>query len=123
MYATAAISWLGFLVHNVADLADQTFLSPEVLWPSLITAVLLVVYVTGLRRTAEIGLHIGAALNLVGGAHSVLPLPILPFEPEQSVRHYSFHLLYAGTQLPLLVVSSRLATSRSPLSQHPRRTD
>jgi len=34
---------------------------------------------------------------------SVLPLPVLPFTPEQSLRHYSFHVLYAATQVPLLV--------------------
>ena len=114
VFAAAAISWLGFLVHNVADLPDQTFLSPETLWPSLITGALLVVYSAGLRRAAGIGLLIWATLNLVGGALSVLPLPMLPFEPEQTLRHYSFHLLYAATQIPLIVVSFRLAQGRSP---------
>lgn len=113
VYAAAAISWLGFLVHNVADLPGQTFLSPETFWPSLITGTLLIAYATGLRRVAGIGLLIWATLNLVGGALSVLPLPLLPFEPEQTVRHYSFHLLYAATQIPLLVVSWRLARRRS----------
>lgn len=112
IYAAAAISWLGFLVHNVADLPGQTLISPETLWPSLITAALLGVYSAGLRRVAGIGLAIWATLNLVGGALSVLPLPILPFEPEQTLRHYSFHLLYAATQIPLLVVSARLALGR-----------
>lgn len=109
VYAAAVISWLGFLVHNVADLPGQTLLSPETLWPSVVTAALLVVYAAGLRRVAAIGLLIWAALNLVGGVLSVLPLPVLPFEPEQSLRHYSFHVLYAATQIPLIVVSVRLA--------------
>ena len=47
-----------------------------------------------------------ALLNLLGGAVlSVLPLPFLPFVPEQSLRHYSFHLLYGLTQVPLIVAA------------------
>lgn len=42
--------------------------------------------------------------NLAGGFATVLPLPVLPFKPEQSLRHYMFHLLYALTQLPLLLL-------------------
>ena len=117
VYAATTISWLGFLVHNVADLPGQTFLSPETLWPSLITVALLGIYSAGLKRVAGIGLAIWATLNLVGGALSVLPLPILPFEPEQTLRHYSFHLLYAATQVPLLVLSSQLALGRPRLTQ------
>ena len=106
---TPAISWLGFLVHNVADLPDQTFLSPETLWPSVVIGALLVVYAAGLERIAGFGLLIWSTLNLAGGILTVLPLPLLPFEPEQTLRHYSFHVLYAGTQIPLLLVSWRLA--------------
>jgi hypothetical protein len=32
MSAAATISWLGFLVHNVADLPGQTLLSPKPPW-------------------------------------------------------------------------------------------
>lgn len=47
-----------------------------------------------------------ALLNLLGGAVlSVLPLPFLPFVPEQSLRHYSFHLPYGLTQVPLIVAA------------------
>lgn len=41
---------------------------------------------------------------LIGGFLSVLPLPIFPIEPVQSVPHYQSHLAYAASQLPLLVV-------------------
>lgn len=111
VYAAAAVSWLGLLVHNVADLPDQTLLSPETLWPSLVLISLLASYAAGLRRSAGIGLAIWALLNLLGGAVSVLPLPLLPFTAEQTLRHYSFHLLYAATQIPLLVVSWQRATA------------
>lgn len=108
VYAAAAISWLGFLVHNVADLPGQTLLSPETLWPTLVTGALLVVLRVGARRVAAVGLAVWAGLNLVGGALTVLPLPFLPFVPEQSLRHYSFHVVYAVTQVPLLVASIHL---------------
>jgi hypothetical protein len=108
--AATVIAWFGLLVHNVADLPDQTLVSPETLGPTLVFAVLLVVHAAGLVRLAGIGLFGWALLNLVGGTLSVLPLPVLPFEPEQTLRHYSFHLVYAASQLPLIVVSYRLAT-------------
>ena len=111
--AAAAISSLGFLVHNVADLPGQTLLSPETLVPSLVTAALVIAYAAGWRRVAAVGLLVWATLNLVGGALSVLPLPVLPFEPEQTLRHYSFHALYALTQIPLMVVSVRLVLGRA----------
>ena len=119
VYAAATISWLGFLVHNVADLPGQTLLSPETLVPSLVTAVLVAAYAVGWRRVAAVGLLVWAILNLVGGSLSVLPLSVLPFEPEQTVRHYSFHVLYAVTQIPLIVVSARLVLGRS-LSEPPK---
>jgi hypothetical protein len=112
MYAVAAIAWLGFVVHNVADLPGQTLISNETLWPTVFTAVLLVLYAFGPRRAATIGLLAWATLHFVGGIVSVLPLPFLPFAPDQTLRHYSFHLLYAVTQLPLVVVSWQSLRSR-----------
>lgn len=108
MLAVAAISWLGLVAHNVADLPGQTLASTESLIPGLVLAALLVLYRLGPRRLGAGALFAWAVLNLVGGGLlSVLPLPILPFEPEQTLRHYSFHLLYALTQVPLLVVALR----------------
>jgi hypothetical protein len=44
-------------------------------------------------------------LHLVGGGIiSVLPLPFLPFYPEQRLAHYAAHALYAIAQLPLIVL-------------------
>lgn len=113
MFAAASVSWLGFLVHNVADLPDQTFLSPETLWPSLVTGALVIVYAIGLKRVGALGLLLWGALNFLGAMLTVLPLPWLPFDPEQPVRHYSFHVLYVATQVPLLVVAWRTTFSRS----------
>ena len=44
-------------------------------------------------------------LNLViGGIVTVLPLPILPFAPEQSVTHYAAHVVYTLGQVPLVLL-------------------
>lgn len=56
--SSVVITWLGLLVHNVADLPDQTLLSPETLCPRLVTGALVVVYATGAARAAGIGLLI-----------------------------------------------------------------
>lgn len=47
-------------------------------------------------------------VNLVGGGIlSVLPLPFLPFVPEQSVFHYVMHMQYILTQIPLIAILLR----------------
>ncbi|HRJ44162.1 MAG: hypothetical protein KJZ86_06525 [Caldilineaceae bacterium] len=38
---------------------------------------------------------------------SVLPLALLPFDPEQSLGHYGSHILYFLAQLPLIWVMTR----------------
>jgi hypothetical protein len=60
------------------------------------------------RQVAARALAATAVLQLVGGAIiSVLPLPILPFQPEQSVGHYLSHLALGLAQVPLVVVPLR----------------
>jgi hypothetical protein len=59
-------------------------------------------------------------LQLVGGGlFSVLPLPMWPYEPEQSVRHYAFLALYAFLQLPLLIVLTRRAATGAGFAPPP----
>lgn len=105
LIGATALAWAGFFLHNVADLPGQSVLSPESLYPTLLTLALLVLRLVPVTRTWGAWLLLGwSALNLVGGALSVLPLAFLPFSPEQSVKHYAFHGLYALTQLPLIWV-------------------
>ena len=52
--------------------------------------------------------------RIVGGAVlSVLPLPFLPFEPEQSVSHYLSHVVLGIAQVPLIVVPLKERRQRS----------
>jgi hypothetical protein len=68
------------------------------------------------RRAASIALLSTAIFQLVGGAIiSVLPLPILPFQPEQSLHHYLSHAFLGAAQLPLIVVPLRGLAARSAL--------
>ncbi|MEJ3654907.1 hypothetical protein WEH80_35020 [Actinomycetes bacterium KLBMP 9759] len=112
MLAAAVIAWLGLVVHNVADLPGQTLFSPETVLPGLFTVMLL--WLRRVRRRAGAAVLLGwAAVNaVIGGVLSVLPLPVWPFVPEQSLRHYSFHVLYVVTQLPLLVAAWREVRTR-----------
>jgi hypothetical protein len=101
--ASTALAWLGFYIHNVADLPGQTLLSPETSLPTLVTFVLFLAWWRFPITRVTTWLLLGwGLLNLIGGGLSVIPFPFLPFYPEQTVRHYLFHVVYAATQLPLI---------------------
>jgi hypothetical protein len=99
-----ALSWLGEYVHNLFELPQLTLLSPENSIPALISlALFLAWWLTSYRRTVAVLLLTWAVLHLAGGAVlSVLPLPFLPFYPEQSLQHYTAHVLYGLAQVPLI---------------------
>lgn len=78
--SAVAVSAVGLMVHNFADLPGETVLHPESLYPVLLTTALVAIWFTKFRRAATWALIGWAVLNLVGGGIiSVLPLPILPF--------------------------------------------
>lgn len=105
MAAAIALAWLGAYVHNVADLPNLTFLSSPNVIPAVVWLVLFGFWLAMPRRTMPAWLlFVWGLLNLVGGFATVLPLSVWPFKPEQSVRHYAFHVVYALTQLPLLIL-------------------
>ncbi|HNP70982.1 MAG TPA: hypothetical protein PLO33_03215 [Kouleothrix sp.] len=107
--AATALAWLGFFIHNIADLPGQSLLSPETGLPTLVYLVLWLAWwrFPGQRLTLWMLLGWGL-VSLIGGGLSVLPFPFLPFYPEQSLRHYVFHVVYGAAQLPLIVVTAAL---------------
>ena len=110
IWLAAVVSWLGLLVHNVADLPDQHIYSPETSFPSVLLLIALALFAVR-PRPGLVLLLVWSGLHILGAIFSVIPFDWLPFVPEQSNRHYAFHVLYLLTQIPL----ARLAF------EHPRR--
>lgn len=93
-------------VHNQADLPGLTIWSPENSGPAAVWIVLFILWVRFRPRRWVAGcLAAWGWLNLLGGLLTVLPLPFLPFAPDQSLRHYGFHLLAAAAVVPFLVLA------------------
>jgi hypothetical protein len=108
MAAALALSALSMSAHNLYELP----LSPidvENSGPMAFAFILGAAY--ALRPESKLVAAAALAwgvLNLViGGIVTVLPLSILPFEPEQSMTHYGAHVVYAVGQLPLIVLAYR----------------
>lgn len=101
-----AVSWSSMLVHNLYELPISVF-ALENTGPLLAALVLLGAYLLApASRFPATALFAWGWLNLVvGGILTVLPLPFLPFAPEQSVGHYAAHLVYSLGQLPLIAFS------------------
>jgi hypothetical protein len=116
MAITVAVAWLGLFLHNVADLPGQTILSPESFGPLIFSATLFAIWFWW-RRIGSWLLLAWAALNVLGAILTVLPLSFLPFEPEQSLAHYLFHVLYGAAQIPFLIAAvASLRATGSPAS-------
>ena len=102
----AALAWGGMVIHNLADLPQLTATSPENSGPGALWLLLFALWATLPRtRWPTTLLWAWGLVNLVGGAISVLPLRWWPYSPDQSLRHYLFHGLYALAQVPLLALA------------------
>ena len=102
-----AVSWGSMLFHNQSELP----LTPLDLENTGPLAVDIVLFVACWRwpwsRVVWMSILVWALINLViGGIVTVLPLPVLPFVPEQTVEHYAVHAVYAIGQLPLVLVAA-----------------
>ena len=76
---------------------------PEYTFPSLVWLLLFLAWLLLPNHDFTIRLLLGwSAISLAGAIVTVLPLPFLPFRPEQSLSHYVVHAFYAATQLPVL---------------------
>ncbi len=106
--AAAAVAALGMLAHNLLSL-PLPLGAPENVGPVLVWCGLVAWHLaTRGAGAARAALLAWTALNLVvGGIVTVLPLPFLPFVPEQTLSHYLAHLIYTITQIPMLWVLLR----------------
>lgn len=111
MVAALGMSTAGAVYHNSREFPEVSLGAPEMVSAILPAAILAVWWLLRPGRALWWAILIWVvALNLVVGAIlSVLPIPILPFSPEQSWDHYASHILYALAQLPAVYL---LATRR-----------
>lgn len=107
LLAAVAVSGAGHLVHNLAEFPPMALLGPETLAPIGITGLLTWAMVRRRSQVAYLAAAAWAAMVIVVGGASVHPLAIWPFDPAQTTSHYLAHVVYAGTQLPLLWVAGR----------------
>jgi hypothetical protein len=104
VFAALELSWLGLVIHNLADLGAQALPGPETLGPTVVYLLLAAAWMTPARRTIAWLMLVLGSLHLIGGGLlSVLPIPLWPFQPEQSIAHYFLHVCYAALQVPLVV--------------------
>lgn len=108
----------GHVFHNLAEFPAGILLGWETLFPLLVTVVIGAALLLRPGRTSSTVAAGWAVVVLVGGGGSVLPLPYLPFVPEQSVSHYLAHLVYGLLQLPLLWVGYRGVASDAQADDH-----
>jgi len=103
------LSWTGEVIHNAVELPMLTLLSPENSLPALVSLILFANWwMLPYKRLGALLLLTWGMLHLVVGAViTVIPFSFLPFVPEQSLRHYSTHVLYGVAQLPLIITMAR----------------
>jgi len=106
--AGIALSWLGLVIHNLAELTGQARLGPQTVAPTAVSLLLAAGWLSPGRRVAAWLLLGWGWLHAIGGGLlSVLSVPWWPYRPEQSLRHYAVHALYGVLQVPLLIVLTR----------------
>ena len=105
--ALVFLSWLGAYIHTTIELE-----LPVWRWENSFPGLMGLVLFLGWWRQPNwrrlwtwllLGWTFGAHL-LMGAILSVLPIPLWPFYPEQSIGHYASHVLYGVAQLPLIWV-------------------
>lgn len=99
------MSIVGAVIHNVAEFGWSRIASPDTYISNGILAILLVAWLAFRRRWLLVVLCVLGSLVLVGTLLTVLPLPVLPFYPDQSAQHYLVHGVAGLLQLPLPVIS------------------
>lgn len=108
------LSLAGMAFHTAREFGLSGLLDPAtgMLPIAVIQLSLMAWWAVSRRRGILLALGALALLQLTGGAiFSVLPLPFLPFQPEQSLDHYVSHLVWGVAQVPLIALTLRTRRS------------
>ena len=110
----SVIAAAGMVAHNVLEFGPAFLLRPETVIPLAIFGLFaLLAWARPANAIVHVLLLAWAMLNLVGGGIlSVLPVGLFPFQPEQSLRHYTIHVIYGVAQIPLVVLAARALSRR-----------
>lgn len=105
------MSWLGLWIHEFHRIPAQFGFTFEGLLFHLLPA--LIIFLACWRYPGHVfpiyGMWVlGILHGLGGGVLSVLPLPIWPFVPDQTLSHYVVHGVYFLAQVPLLLLAFTL---------------
>jgi hypothetical protein len=102
-----AVAWIGLWAHELFRVPSRLGFTPDGSLPLLAIAVILLVWYLAAadKRAPTWALLVYALINGIGGFLSVLPLPFLPFKPEQTLEHYLVHVLYLVCQVPLILLT------------------
>jgi hypothetical protein len=101
------LSWLGAYIHTTYELQLPIW-RWEHSFPAVVGLVLFLAWWRQSRwRRTWVVILLGwttVAHLVIGAILSVLPVPLWPFYPEQSLSHYLSHVIYGVAQLPLIWV-------------------
>jgi hypothetical protein len=100
------LSGSGHLLHNLLEFWPTAETVTQTVFPLAVTALL---YWAAARPTRGYLITLGTwgLVVLAGAIVTVLPLTLLPFEPDQAVSHYLVHTVYALLQVPVLATVGR----------------
>jgi hypothetical protein len=117
-----AIAWLGLWAHELYRAPAQFGMTLDGSLPLLLVAIVLLAWwlLVARKRAPALGLLVYGLINGLGGFLSVLPLPFLPFAPEQTVEHYLIHVVYAMCQTPLVAIAMMALFASAPPKTQPR---
>lgn len=109
MAGAVAVSAVGMAFHAVREFGAAAPMSPSsgVLPAVGVQLLLLVLWARSPTRRRGLMLALAATgwVLLLGGAVlTALPLPFLPFAPEQSLDHHASHVVLGLCQLPLVAL-------------------
>jgi hypothetical protein len=113
LVVATAISWAGLWIHEVHRVPALLGFTPDGdIFMLCIAAGLAYWWHRTHATSAAAWLLVYGAINLVGGTLTVLPLEWMPFKPEQTWSHYLAHVVYAVSQVPLMVLAARQVFGR-----------